>query len=229
MRILLVSATPFELKACQTFLDDEFRKTGPFSYSGTRIQIQLLLSGVGLPISAFSLGHTLAKSSFDFAIQAGVGGAYDPEIALGDVVEVISECFADLGAEEQDGTFLTVHELELIGQDEFPFRQGRLWNMPEVERAFLPKVHGLSVNRVHGSGTSIEATRKRYPFAQVESMEGAAFFYACLVHQLHFLQIRAISNYVEPRRRANWEMDLAIRHLNDTLIDLLTTLETNDH
>ena len=38
---------------------------------------------------------------------------------------------------------------------------------------------------------------------QVESMEGAAFMHACLIHEISFAQVRAVSNVVEtaePRR-----------------------------
>ncbi len=108
--------------------------------------------------------------------------------------------------------------------DHPPFKTGRLWNNPHAERAFLPKVHGLTVNKVHGEAASIKAVTQKYPFAQVETMEGAAFFYAALHEDLKFLQIRAISNYVEPRNRDNWELEMAITNLNVTLIEMLKVL-----
>ena len=52
-------------------------------------------------------------------------------------------------------------------------------------------------------------------------MEGAAFFYACLSAGLEPVQLRAISNYVEPRNREAWRMREAITALNDTLRQLL--------
>ena len=36
-------------------------------------------------------------------------------------------------------------------------------------------------------------------------MEGAAFMYVCLMHQVPFAQIRAVSNVVERRNRAGVE------------------------
>lgn len=225
MKILIVSATPFEVQALGANLQAHFTQLGDFHYQGRNTEVHLLITGVGLPLAAFSMGEMLNQNRFDLAIQAGVGGAYDRSLELGDVVEIISDCFADLGVEEKDGRFTSVHEMGLLPRDEHPFREGRLWNMPEVERAFLPKVHGLSVNKVHGYEPSIAAIKQYYPFAQVESMEGAAFFYACLIHSLHFLQIRAISNYVEARNREAWELELALVNLNTTLIELINTLE----
>jgi futalosine hydrolase len=36
-----------------------------------------------------------------------------------------------------------------------------------------------------------------------------------------YVQIRAVSNYVEPRNKENWQMGLAIKNLNEYLITLL--------
>ena len=51
-------------------------------------------------------------------------------------------------------------------------------------------------------------------------MEGAAFFQACMTEGVAFSEIRAISNYVEPRNRDNWKIAEAIENLNKTLIEL---------
>ncbi|MEM9847875.1 MAG: hypothetical protein AAF847_08290 [Bacteroidota bacterium] len=78
----------------------------------------------------------------------------------------------------------------------------------------------MTVNKVHGYEPSIEQITSKYP-VQVESMEGAAFFYAALVSETPFLQIRAISNYVEARNRDNWKLGLAIDNLNEVLVEIL--------
>jgi futalosine hydrolase len=48
-------------------------------------------------------------------------------------------------------------------------------------------------------------------------MEGAAVFYACEQEGMPCAQIRAISNYVERRNKASWQVDLALKNLNDWL------------
>ena len=48
----------------------------------------------------------------------------------------------------------------------------------------------------------------------------AAFFQTCLTEGVAFTQIRAISNFVEPRNRENWKMQEAIQNLNEVLIEL---------
>jgi futalosine hydrolase len=66
------------------------------------------------------------------------------------------------------------------------------------------------------------ATRWTAPAGpQVESMEGAAFMYACLLHGVPFAQVRGVSNRVERRNRAAWRLDEAIARLNDVAADLL--------
>jgi futalosine hydrolase len=52
-------------------------------------------------------------------------------------------------------------------------------------------------------------------------MEGAAFMYACTVHEVPFAQVRAVSNVVEPRNRANWALSQAIRNLGATALQIL--------
>jgi futalosine hydrolase len=59
---------------------------------------------------------------------------------------------------------------------------------------------------------------------QVESMEGAAFLYCCLTAGVRCAQVRAVSNRVERRNRAAWNLPLAIQALNETAIDILRTL-----
>jgi futalosine hydrolase len=48
-------------------------------------------------------------------------------------------------------------------------------------------------------------------------MEGAAFAYVCAKMKVNAIQIRSISNQVEPRNRNNWNIPLAIKNLNEVL------------
>ena len=199
-----------------------------FSYKGNnfrkgKFQVQLLISGVGSTMTAYHLGRYFAKNKPELCINAGVAGAFTEELKIGDVVNVISDRFGDLGAEEQDGSFIDVHQMGLIKGNEAPFQNGNLYNMPAMENDFLPKVSGITVNKVHGHEESIQKIKDRYS-PEVESMEGAAFFYACLTEKINFLQIRSISNHVEPRCKDNWDIPLAIENLNKVLIELVDLL-----
>lgn len=226
MKILLVAATTFEIAPLLDELKEKERQ--PWHYRLDGVSLDILITGVGLPLTAFALGHRLANRSYDLLLQAGVGGAIDGSLALGSVVRVISDCYADIGVEEADGSFTSMHEMGLIPQDDFPFKQGRLWLAKEEEPHFLPGVHGLSVNTVHGEEGSIAAFTAKYPFAQVESMEGAAFSYAALQHGIPAVQLRSISNYVERRQRENWELEKAIKELNSVVGQILEAISARE-
>ena len=91
------------------------------------------------------------------------------------------------------------------------------------QKNFINKANAITVNTVHGNEDSIANIVARLN-PQLESMEGAAFFYAC--HKLHVpcIQIRAVSNYVEKRNRDNWDIPLAIKNLNNFALELISEL-----
>ena len=230
MTILIAAATPFEIAPLRQYLETEWTQEATGYFRRGNLRIMLSVTGVGLTATAYHLGRALLRERYDLAINAGLGGAIDPDLALGQVVRVVSERFADLGVEEADGRFTSAHEIGLVAADITPFRGGRLWDDSATANQLLQHVHAVSVNRVHGYAPSIERLREQYPDAQVESMEGAAFFYACLLNQQPLLQLRAISNYVAPRNRAAWQIAPAITALNDHLRELLTAFEmTNNY
>ena len=221
MEILLVAATPFEILPVQEWLKKEFSVDKDGIFRKKDLQVTVLITGVGITATAWNLGRYLARQQPDLAVNAGVAGAFDRSLQLGAVVHVVSERFGDLGVEESDGRFTDLFELGLLEPAEKPFINAQLYNPAASESRFLPPAKGLTVNKVHGSQASIDAVRVKYPDAQVESMEGAAFFYACLQTNVSFLEIRSISNYVEPRNRAGWQLGPAIENLNGTLVEML--------
>ena len=224
MKLLIVSATPFEIAPLQQYLEKHFIQSEPYRYQKGEVQVALLITGVGLPLTAYALGKVLGAEEWSLVVNAGIAGALNPKLKIGDVVQVVSERFADLGVEEADGSFTNVHQLGLVDKNQPPFKEGLLYNAGSKDYQFLKGANGISVNKVHGAESSIIKLKELYPDAEVESMEGAAFFYACLSERLPFLQIRSISNYVEARNRDNWDLPKAINNLNNTLIDMVKAL-----
>ena len=225
MEILLVAATPFEVAPVLAHLEQKFKRDDPGVFSKKDLRVHVLITGVGMVATAFQLGHHFTRIRPDLAVNAGIAGAFDRQLQLGDVLHITSERFADLGVEEADGRFTDLFALGLHPPDAPPYQQGALRNPKADQSGFLPSATGLTVNRVHGYAPSIAAVRERYPDAQVESMEGAAFFYACLMAEVPFLEIRSVSNYVEPRNRAAWDLPLAIGNLNRVLVEMLEAWE----
>lgn len=223
MHILLVSATAAEIAPTVNFLEQQFiHDSTSKAFHRNSLQVTPLVTGVGMVATTWALAHFFAAHrSIDWALNAGISGALDTNYKKGDVVHVIAEQFADLGIEEADGRFTDLFELGLVSPNDPPFTIGELCNISAEQTSFLPAVRGITVNRVHGNTHSIERLRTKYPMAQIESMESAAFFYACLLGKIPFMAIRSVSNYVEPRDRETWEINLAINNLNAVLIEMI--------
>ena len=215
MRLLIVAATAPEIAPLAAAL-------GPAHPSGPRLrrasrsghEIDLLETGVGMVATAVWCSRVMTASRYDLALDLGVCGSFDPDLPPGSVVHVVSECLSELGAEDDEG-LLTLHELGLDGDDAVFFEAGWLHNRrPPANSALetLPCARGITVNTVHGRLSSIEPVVERFA-PHVESMEGAAFMYACMVHGVPFAEIRAVSNVVEPRNRAGWKMKEAVANL----------------
>jgi futalosine hydrolase len=184
--------------------------------------IDVLTTGVGMVATAAWSSRVLGMHDYDVALDLGICGSFDPKIPAAAVVHVISEELPEMGAEADDA-FLTLHDLKLLARDDFPFRDGRLTNAeppPIAALQQLPRVHGITVNTVHGRDSSIAAIRQRCD-PQVETMEGAAFMYACLIREMPFAEIRAVSNVVEKRNRAAWKLDEAIGNLNAVALRII--------
>ena len=210
MNLLIVAATKMEV---EPFIHHFGLETG--TITSLDHHIKLLVTGVGMVATAYSLGRDLALNQYDLAINAGIAGSFDPAIAIGDTVLVNEDHFSDFGA-ESDERFLSIDELG-FGESKIIPLKTRI-NLPA-----LKQVRGITVNTVHGNRQSIGAITERLR-PQVESMEGAAFFYACNDARLPSLQLRAISNTVEERNTANWNIPVAVENLNKHLVGLLESI-----
>jgi futalosine hydrolase len=226
VRILLVSATAAEIGPVTAGLRPE-RESGPktMRFVGNGHDIDVLVTGVGMVATATWCTHALGLERYDLALNLGVCGSFDRSLPPGSVVHVVSDSLPELGAEDGDA-FLSIHELHLLGENDPPFVNGRLVNQaPPISAtlASLPAVNGITVNTVHGRDQSIAAVAARVS-PQVESMEGAAFMYACLVNGQRFAQVRAVSNVVERRNREAWKLADAVASLGAVSLRMLNEL-----
>ena len=226
-RLLIVAATTMEAAPLAAALGEAAPGGGDRTrtWRDDRHDIDVLTTGVGMVATAAWCSRTLAAGEYDMALNVGVCGTFDRALPLGAVVHVVADRLPELGAEDGD-RWLSIHELGLLGENEFPFHGGELVNLAPPDNAALralPEASGITVNTVHGSDESIARVLERF-VPRVESMEGAAFMYACLVHGVPFAQVRAVSNVVERRNRAAWKMPEAIAALNATALDILNQL-----
>lgn len=208
MDILVVAATNFEIT--------------PFLATNTNADI--LITGVGIPATIFTLQNKLLHKKYDLVIQAGIAGTFNDSFEKSDVLFVEEDTFADIGAEE-NGKFQTLFEMGFANENEFPYTNGWLKNdHPLIKESYLAHAKSITVNKITGDKNQVEKLREKFG-AGIESMEGAAFHYVCLLQKVNFLQLRSISNIVGERDKSKWKMKEAIEVLNNELQKLVQKLK----
>lgn len=224
MNILIVAATQYEIKPLiDNFGNKEQILPGFIKVNTPDKNIYILIAGVGIAATAYHLTRILCSFKVDMAVNAGICGSFNDDIKMGEVIQVYSDKFGDFGV-ENDNEFIFAEDAQLFNKDDFPFKEGELYFSYQNDYVYnLRKAKGFTVNRVHGNAQSIQNVKSSYN-ADVESMEGAAFFYVCLNEKVPCMQIRAVSNKVAVRDKAAWNIPLAIKNLNNYLIDLLNNL-----
>ncbi len=222
MKLLIVAATGFEIEPLlNSLIFQKEIKPNLKCYVFKHLQVEILITGVGMVATAFELGKVMS-SKYDFALNLGIAGSFANKFNIGDVIEINQDHFIELGA-ENDQDFISIFELGFLNPNVFPFSDGFIKNSLTSTNPFLQqikKAKGITVNKVHGNEKSIKKTIASYD-PEIESMEGAAFLYACLLEKLPCAQIRAISNLVEKRNRDNWNIPLAIEKLNISALKIL--------
>jgi futalosine hydrolase len=186
-------------------------------------EITLLITGVGMVATAYHMG-ALNKDDFDIAINAGIAGSFTKEIQTGQLVNVTSDCFAELGADYGD-RFIPLYNMDFAKESAEPFMtgDGMIHNLSITDNSLindLQKVKGITVNTVNGNTERIEKIKEMFS-PDVESMEGASFLFGCLKKGIPCFQLRTISNYIEPRNLNQWNIPLAIGILNKRLIAII--------
>ena len=171
-----------------------------------------LVTGVGMVATAIEVSKALFEKQYDLVVNVGIAGSFNHSIPLGSVVEVVKDQLSEIGT--QDGSqFLSPAEMGL-----------EVTTLVEMlPQTNLPVVSGITVNTVHADDKAISQIVNRLN-PEVESMEGAACMLACQNAEVPCVQLRAISNYVEKRNKANWDIPLAIQNLNLELTKFLAKL-----
>ena len=218
MKILIVAATKFEIAPLLDKMDVGAVLDGRFIHCTYKnFSLHFLITGIGMTATAYYTGKAL-DDSFDAAFNLGICGSFNSNLEIGTVVNVYEDNFSELGAEDGE-IFLSLEELNLEGASKMLNSSGAM----SIELEKLPRVNGITVNTSHGNEKSIEKVCiKFHPL--IESMEGAAFMFACENERIPYAQIRAVSNFVERRNKDSWNIPLAINNLNSKFIEILNSL-----
>lgn len=223
MKILIVTASWMEVKLIADELKQSQKtnnKYCKYHYAGNDIDI--LVTGIGAISATFHLTSVLLENFYNLVLNIGIAGSLNRNLKIGEVVNVISEKFVDLGIEKEDG-FYTLFDSGFLQPNEFPFEEGLLKSSFTNGWVDLKKVNGATSSKYH---THI---KKRSNFqeklsADVENMEGAAVFYVCHNLKIPCLQIRAISNYITPKGLSEWDIPLALINLKSSILKQIRSI-----
>lgn len=214
MNCLVVAATPIEIAPLIDKLPRGINK---------KVEIDILVSGIGLLASTYSLQKQINIKRPDLIIQAGVGGCFDKNIALGSVMAIKKDCVADQSVVEL-AELKTLFDLRLVPADQFPYKKGWLVNpLKKLDPLPVPLVTGISVNEITTDPSRVALYKKLFS-PVLESMEGAALHYVGLMEKIPFLQLRSVSNYIAERNKKNWKLAPAVTSLNKVLWQVLKQL-----
>ncbi|MDD2583646.1 MAG: futalosine hydrolase [Bacteroidales bacterium] len=193
------------------------------------LYITWMLTGIGTTSTSYRLTKIInsTEEPFDLAINIGIAGSFTDSFPIGSVARIEKEFFGDLGFETFTG-FQTLFDYKILDANTHPFRNGAL-NAPKltnkVEQAleqYRPAC-AVTVQTVSGLPEKTEQLIKGF-MPQIESMEGAAFFYVCILEELPFIELRSVSNKVGERDRSKWDIPLALESLKKATQTLLHAL-----
>ncbi len=218
---LIVSATELEIKP---LFKGNSQKITENKYSTiiANHKVEILITGVGITAMTYALTKELALNNHKFIILAGIAGSFSNKLPLGSMVNIMHEEFGDLGFRNND-KFTHITNTNLLDANIFPYANSWLSNYTLINNNV---VNSLQI--VKGSTVQTMESNMLHPInteADVESMEGAAFFYTCMMEKQAFIQIRSISNLVGETDKSKWDITLAVKNLNKTIINILEEIK----
>lgn len=206
MKILIVAATEQELSLL---------KRNNFT------NVHFLVTGIGIASTIINLMEELSKNNYDFILNVGIAGSFLDSLKIGAIVHVLKDSFGDLGF-ENGNSFIPLSLFNSSEKKEITFENIDYFS--KINHA--QTVSAITVNCTSGSIQTIESRKKIFK-ADIESMEGAAFFSVCSRKTVPYAQIRSISNFIEKRNPENWNIKLALEQLNIEVIDILNYLQNS--
>jgi futalosine hydrolase len=170
-------------------------------------RLDVLAGGVGPAAAAAATATALSvRPPYDLVLSAGIAGGFAGRADIGQVVLATEIRVADLGAETDDG-FLSVDDLGFASA---------------AVRATAPALPGLdprrgivlTVSTVTGTSRRADELAVRHD-AVAEAMEGFGVAEAARAAAVPVGEIRAVSNRVGRRNRAEWDVPTALAALRD--------------
>ena len=243
--IILLASTPMESSSIRKTITVDHEK---FHAGKTHIHgqlddrtVSLVLTGLGTVNTAHALTCVLERRRPKLVLQFGVGGAYlSSGLDVGDIAVATEELYGDLGVQTPAGwasaELIGIPILEMQGEgkkffNRFPLDDklvaiaGELIQNMDWEDDPPVVKHGTFVTVQQCSGVTTLGNEIAARFNGIcENMEGAAAAHLCTLYDIPFLEIRAISNRVEDRNMAAWNLPLSIERVQKTVQSVVKEL-----
>ncbi|MFN2257539.1 MAG: futalosine hydrolase [Desulfuromonadaceae bacterium] len=194
--------------------------------------VAIATTGIGTANAAGSSALLLHQLNPAAVIVCGCGGAYHSSaLTVGDLALASAEIYADTGAITPDG-FLSMQALNLpllkrgdtLYYNRFPVCTGLNAHAALHLKRFaahsgISFCEGNFVSVATCSGTDTRAAAVEAATAGIcENMEGAAIAQMCCMFDTPFVEVRAISNMVETRNMACWDLAGAMQRAQEALL-----------
>lgn len=237
--VLIISAVPRETALLELALGDASLIESPaFTVrEGTlgHLPTVLCAAGVGKVNAAAATAALIERCRPRLVINTGCGGALPGSgLAIGELAVASCEILGDEGVQTSDGWL----DLQQMGLPSLVQGERRFYNEIPLSRHAAEKAMllagycgvGLARGRFvtlstcSGSLRRGEELVRRYG-AVCENMEGAAVALVCLRYGIDCLEIRGISNLVEERDLAAWDIRLAVENAQRLVLKFLEELD----
>ncbi|OQY18245.1 MAG: futalosine hydrolase [Desulfobacteraceae bacterium 4572_35.1] len=241
---MILTAVPAECEQLKQELNNnEQLQCGHLQLTGGYINEQHYLighCGLGKSSAAAAVATIVNTMTISRLIMIGCAGAY-PEsgLKIGDIAVATEEILTDEGV-QTCSTFLDLHQLNFAlvnhGEEKYYHRfpcdkrwldqYQHLFNQYAMSHKLQCKLGPFAtLSTCSGTSTYGKQIYQRSK-ALVENMEGAAAAQICAQYHIPFTEIRAISNMVENRNMANWDLAGAMQRAQHCLLHLLQHEET---
>lgn len=230
MKVLFTAAEQQELDCAISAYE---RVSGTFAgQTGDFPAVEFHLTGIGATqachkVTREILYGRIKGDPYTLVVNIGIAGSYDLELFPTGAAAVISEeHFGDLGFETSGG-FVDLFTSGILEQDSFPYTGGALKRrkLPyeEIEKVLGKYMEGIgvTVQTVTGDASKVQELCNRYN-PHIESMEGAAVYYAALHEEVPFFELRTVSNAVGEQDRKKWDTEAALATLGECCTDIMT-------
>ena len=166
--------------------------------------VEVAFCGVGIAAAAYMTTKVILEKHPDVLIMGGIAGVYPhSSLKVGDTVLVGTEHLADLGFFYEDG-FRPFSAMNFDMNFELVHRVDCPWLKPDMP------LHVAVSNTMN----SAMAPYVRTEGVDVESMEGAPFFYVCQKEGVRFFEVRSVSNVVD-LGHGEWDYRSSIRNMTE--------------